>query len=146
VVKILEDRSFKDTVSFKELREMAKRCREVPEDSQSEETYWLGKLRRSDYLVERSGSNSISDDINPIALAEMTGIVKYDFASRRNAQELDKAKAFIRFSSSDDVFFHSSEGKMTSEIPPHGDPATKRPNMEWWEHWHSSGGRTRSCV
>ena len=32
---------------------MAKRCSDVPEDSEREETRWLGRLGRSDYLVER---------------------------------------------------------------------------------------------
>jgi hypothetical protein len=39
---------------------------EAPEDSEREETLWLGRLRRSDYLVERSRSSSPSDDSNPI--------------------------------------------------------------------------------
>jgi hypothetical protein len=42
VLKIHGDRSFKDTIGFNELQEMAKRCSEVPEDSE-EETRWLRK-------------------------------------------------------------------------------------------------------
>jgi DNA ligase-4 len=34
VLKIHDDRPFKDTVSFEELQEIAKRCRDVPEDSE----------------------------------------------------------------------------------------------------------------
>src|SRR5204862_8073276 len=44
MLKIHGDRSFKDTVSFEELQEMAKRCMEAPEDSEKEETRWRGKL------------------------------------------------------------------------------------------------------
>ncbi len=33
---------------------MVKRCREVPEDSKREKIYWFERLRKSDYLVERS--------------------------------------------------------------------------------------------
>jgi hypothetical protein len=56
-LKIHDDRSFKDTVSFEELQEMARRCREAPEDSEREETHWLGRLGRSGYLIERSRSS-----------------------------------------------------------------------------------------
>jgi hypothetical protein len=42
VLKIHDDHSFKDTVSFEELQEMARRCREAPEDNEREETHWLG--------------------------------------------------------------------------------------------------------
>jgi DNA ligase 4 len=38
MVKIYGDRSFKDTISFEELQQMAKRCSEVQEDSEREET------------------------------------------------------------------------------------------------------------
>jgi hypothetical protein len=37
---------------------MAKRCSEVPEDGEREETRWLRKLGISNYLVERSASSS----------------------------------------------------------------------------------------
>lgn len=65
VLKIHEDRSFKDTVSVDELQEMAKRCREVPEDGEREEANWLEKLQRvnpkSDYLVDTSTLSSPND-------------------------------------------------------------------------------------
>src|SRR5438045_1542924 len=44
MLKIHGDHSFKDTVSFEELQEMAKRCMEAPEDREKEETHWCGKL------------------------------------------------------------------------------------------------------
>ena len=44
VLKIHEDCSFKDTISFEELQEVAKRYGEAPEDSGSEETRWLQRL------------------------------------------------------------------------------------------------------
>jgi DNA ligase-4 len=72
MLKIHDDRSFKDTVSFEELQEMARRCREAPEESEREETYWLGRLGRSDYLVERSRSSSLSND-SPASVTEATG-------------------------------------------------------------------------
>ncbi len=51
VLKIHNDRSFKETVSFEELQEMAGQYREEPEDRETEEMYWLQRLRRSDYLA-----------------------------------------------------------------------------------------------
>jgi hypothetical protein len=62
MLKIHEDRSFKDTISFEELQEMAKRCSKVPEDSKREETRWLEKLGVPDYLDGRSRSCSPSHD------------------------------------------------------------------------------------
>jgi DNA ligase 4 len=54
VLKIHNDRSFKETISFEELQEMAGQCREEPENRETKEMHWLQRLRRSDYLVERS--------------------------------------------------------------------------------------------
>jgi DNA ligase-4 len=54
VLKIHNNRSFKETVSFEELQKMASRCRAEPEKSEKEKTYWLGKLQRSDYLNHSS--------------------------------------------------------------------------------------------
>jgi len=79
-LKIHEDRSFKGTVSFEELQEMAKRRREIPEDSEREETHWLRRLRGSSYRVERSRFSYPSNAVNPAAVAEMTEIDKYDRA------------------------------------------------------------------
>src|SRR5438045_1383092 len=62
MLKIHEDRSFKDTVSFEELQKMAKRCMEAPEDREREEIHWHGKLGISDYLTGRSMSISPCHD------------------------------------------------------------------------------------
>jgi len=42
VLKIHEDRSFKDTVSLEELQEMTRRCEEAPEDSEMKRCIGLG--------------------------------------------------------------------------------------------------------
>jgi DNA ligase-4 len=64
----VKDRTFKDTVSFEKLQEMAGRCRQVPEDSVREETYWLEGLQwadpKCDYLVDRSVSGSPSENLD----------------------------------------------------------------------------------
>jgi DNA ligase 4 len=45
VLKIHQDRTFKDTVSFDELQELARQSMEVPGDSKGgEEIYWFEKL------------------------------------------------------------------------------------------------------
>jgi DNA ligase-4 len=48
VLKIHQDRTFKDTVSFNELQGLAERSMEVPVDNQSEEEmHWLEKLQKA---------------------------------------------------------------------------------------------------
>lgn len=44
VLKIHDDRSFGDTISFKELQEMAQNCLAMPEKAQREEKYWRERL------------------------------------------------------------------------------------------------------
>jgi hypothetical protein len=39
MLKIYSDRSIKDTVNFKKLQEMTKRCKEAPKNSEREEIY-----------------------------------------------------------------------------------------------------------
>jgi DNA ligase-4 len=59
---------FKDTISFEELQEMAKRCSDVPEDSEREEIRWLREPGISNYLIGRSVSSSACHN----SLASMT--------------------------------------------------------------------------
>jgi DNA ligase-4 len=66
VLKIHQDRTFKDTVSFDKLPELARRSMEVPGDSESEEEiHWFDKLQKvdpkSNHLVEESIISSSSD-------------------------------------------------------------------------------------
>ncbi|KAH7114682.1 hypothetical protein EDB81DRAFT_873452 [Dactylonectria macrodidyma] len=69
VLKVHEDRSFRDTISFEELQEMAQRCLEIPDDGEQEEKSWLRRLRGYEHLVDRSRTSSPSDD----ACADATG-------------------------------------------------------------------------
>ncbi|KAH7117213.1 hypothetical protein B0J13DRAFT_652792 [Dactylonectria estremocensis] len=62
VLKVHEDRSFRDTISFEELQEMAQRCLEIPDDGEQEEKSWLRRLRGYEHLVDRSRTSSPSDD------------------------------------------------------------------------------------
>ncbi|KFA53720.1 hypothetical protein S40293_09645 [Stachybotrys chartarum IBT 40293] len=54
VLKVHEDRSFRDATSFVELQEMAKECQGISDDLQSEEETWLRKLRSGRDLGGRS--------------------------------------------------------------------------------------------
>jgi DNA ligase 4 len=92
MLKIHQDRTFKDTVSFDELQELARRSIEVPGDSESEEEiHWFEKLRKpdlkSDCLVEKSITSSPSDISNPAAVAGTTGIDTHDCPEKRSARE-----------------------------------------------------------
>ncbi|KAH7115591.1 hypothetical protein EDB81DRAFT_595044, partial [Dactylonectria macrodidyma] len=60
VLKVHEDRSFRDTTSFGELQEMARRCLEVPDGGEQEEKSWLRRLRGYEHLLDRSRTSSPS--------------------------------------------------------------------------------------
>jgi DNA ligase-4 len=62
VLKIHNDRSFKETVSFEKLQEMVSRCKAKPEESEKEKTHWLERLQKSDYLIKRSRSSFSCND------------------------------------------------------------------------------------
>jgi DNA ligase 4 len=102
LLKIHGDRSFKDTISFEELQKMAKRCGEVPEDSEREETHWLGRLGVSD--LKHSSLNYYSTEAT--------------WVNRQVAQLQEKA--------------HTGTKKrlMASETFPQGDSTIKRHRLE----------------
>jgi DNA ligase 4 len=79
VLKTHQDCTFKDTVSFDELQELAKQSTEEPGDSKSEEEiYWFEKLQKADSksgcLVQKSITSSSSGVSSPTTVAGMTGI------------------------------------------------------------------------
>jgi DNA ligase 4 len=118
VLKIHNDRSFKETVSFEKLQEMASRYRAEPEESEREKTHWLERLQRSDYLIERSRSSSPCNNSDH-AFKRETG---FGTSGRQSAQQQEKMTIAIRFS-------HSSKRKMALEISQLEDLATKRPKL-----------------
>ena len=126
VLKIHNDRSFKETVSFEELQEMAGQCREEPEDRETEEMYWLQRLRRSDYLVERSRSSSPCNDSDHAFETETTG---FGTSGKQSARQQGKLGSS-----------HSSKRKMASEISQPEDSATKRPKLGHENEQSSPGG------
>uniref|UniRef100_A0A8H7NHL9 ATP-dependent DNA ligase family profile domain-containing protein n=1 Tax=Bionectria ochroleuca TaxID=29856 RepID=A0A8H7NHL9_BIOOC len=54
VLKVHEDRSFKDVISFAELQEIATNCQGAPDDLRREEESWLRRLRSDGHLGGRS--------------------------------------------------------------------------------------------
>ena len=118
VLKIHEDRSFKDTISFEELQEVAKQCSEVPEDTEREETCWLRRLGRSDYLVEGSRSGAPSDNSNPAPLTETAGVDSYDRVCWQSARQQEKVNTDV------------GKRTMASEALPLCDSATKRLRLD----------------
>jgi DNA ligase-4 len=61
VLKIHEDRSLRDVVSFEELQEMAQSCLGIPRDGEEEEGSWSSKLRGSEASFGRSRTDSLRD-------------------------------------------------------------------------------------
>jgi DNA ligase-4 len=66
-LKVHNDRSFRDTISFKELQEMAKRCLNIPDDQEQEERSWFRRLQGYEQVVEGSRTSSPSDDSVSVA-------------------------------------------------------------------------------
>ncbi|CAH0055813.1 unnamed protein product [Clonostachys solani] len=67
VLKVHEDRSFKDVISFAELQEIATKCQGTPDDLRREEESWLRRLRTGGHLGGRSRksrSGSLSSPAN----------------------------------------------------------------------------------
>ena len=90
MLKIHQDRTFKDTVSFDELQELARQSMEVPGDSESEEEiYWFEKLQKTDSksgcLVQKSITSSSSDVSSPTAIVGMTGADTHDCLAEQSA-------------------------------------------------------------
>uniref|UniRef100_A0A8H7K726 Uncharacterized protein n=1 Tax=Bionectria ochroleuca TaxID=29856 RepID=A0A8H7K726_BIOOC len=67
VLKVYNDRSFRDSISFKEMQEMAKRCVEMPYDQEQEERSWFRRLGGYEQVVEGSRTSSPSDDSVSVA-------------------------------------------------------------------------------
>jgi DNA ligase-4 len=66
VLKIHQDRTFKDTVSFNELQELAERSMEVPADNWSEEEmHWLEKLQKAN-PKSPSSKRKITSEISSV--------------------------------------------------------------------------------
>ena len=61
VLKIHEDRSLQDAVSFEELQKMAQSCLRIPENGGQEEQRWSRRLRGFETLFDRSRTASPSD-------------------------------------------------------------------------------------
>jgi hypothetical protein len=81
ILKIHKNRSFKNTINLNKLQEIIKLCKEMSENSEREETYWLKRLRKFDYLIKRSRFSSPNDNSNPAPFIEAAGIDTYNRAN-----------------------------------------------------------------
>jgi DNA ligase 4 len=94
MLKIHEDRSFKDAIGFEELQEMAKQCSKVPEDSKREETRWLEKLGIPNYLVGRSRPRSPSCDWTKAPLVDRQIAQQQEKAITSTRKQIMASEAF----------------------------------------------------
>jgi DNA ligase-4 len=117
VLKVHEDRSFRDTVSFEELQGMAQRCLEKADDGKEEEKSWLGRLRGYEPVVDRSRTSSPSDDAVSIAAI---------CAGRQSTWRQEKSGTVDASQCLDDISLGSSKRKMAPEAAWHGNSTAKR--------------------
>ena len=114
VQKIHHDRTFRDTVGFDELQELVRQSMEVPEESESEDRYWLQKLKRadpeSDFLVK-----SISTVSDNLCLKESKGVNMPEYVNEWRDQEQEEGKRKTDFSPLDYSFFQPSKRKLSLE-------------------------------
>jgi DNA ligase 4 len=119
VLKIHDDRTFQDAVSFEELQEMARQCIGMPEDSEGEEMHWLERMRSFGDLTEESEVSSNDSDSGSVTVASASGA--YDMAGRSSVEEQGKADGAMGISG-------SSKRKMAS-IFPQDDAGGKRAKL-----------------
>ncbi|KAH6883508.1 hypothetical protein B0T10DRAFT_580496 [Thelonectria olida] len=121
VLKVHEDRSFRDTISFEELQEMAQRCLEIPDDAEQEEKSWLGRLRGYEHLVGRSRTSSPSDDAASVADIR---------AGRQSNRQQEKLATVVDSLCLDNISLGSSKRKITPEVALYGNSTVKRAKLE----------------
>ncbi|KAH6881050.1 hypothetical protein B0T10DRAFT_580829 [Thelonectria olida] len=102
VLKVHEDRSFRDTISFEELQEMAQRCLEIPDGG-------------------RSRTSSPSDDAASVA---------HICASRQSNQQQEKLATVVDSQCLDNISLGSSKRKITPEVALYGNSTIKRAKLE----------------
>jgi DNA ligase-4 len=118
VVKIHNDRSFRDAIGFEELQETAKRCLEIPDDREIEEESWFRRLRVCEQVADRSRTSSPRDDSVSVADEDVC-------VGRQGNQPQAKVETAVGTPRPENISFHASKRKMDSEFF-HGDSAFKR--------------------
>jgi DNA ligase-4 len=122
VLKVHEDRSFWDTISFKELQEMAQRCLETPDNGEEEEKSWLGRLRGYEHLrVDRSRTSSPSDDAVSVADS---------LAVRQSNRQQENLGTLVESQCLDNTSLGSSKRKKSPEVALYGNSTVKRVKLE----------------
>ncbi|EED17777.1 ATP dependent DNA ligase domain protein [Talaromyces stipitatus ATCC 10500] len=108
VLKIHWDRSFKDTVSFTELQDLAEKARAVPtEELQEENALWFEKVvstdKKNEYIVDKSQSTTTSSFTCTSSLSKSASLISPDLtppsvkqtpASLIRANKQNPSKAF----------------------------------------------------
>ncbi|KAH7115532.1 hypothetical protein EDB81DRAFT_819664, partial [Dactylonectria macrodidyma] len=117
VLKVHEDRSFRDTISFEELQEMAQSCLEIPDDGEQEEKSWLRRLRGYEHLVDRSRTSSPSDDA--VSVADIC-------VSRQSNRQQEKLVAAVESQCLDNISLGASKRKISPGIALYGNLTIKR--------------------
>ncbi|KAH7115401.1 ATP dependent DNA ligase domain protein [Dactylonectria estremocensis] len=121
VLKVHEDRSFRDTISFEELQEMALRCLEIPDDGEQEEKSWLQRLRANEHLVDRSRTSSPSDDAVSVA---------HIGACRQSNRQQKKLGTAVESQCLDNISLGASKRKISPEVALYGNLTIKRAKQE----------------
>ncbi|KAH7110965.1 hypothetical protein EDB81DRAFT_831389 [Dactylonectria macrodidyma] len=121
VLKVHEDRSFRDTISFEELQEMAQRCLEIPDDGEQEEKSWLRRLRGYEHLVDRSRTSSPSDDA--VSVADIR-------VSRQTNRQQEKLVAAVESQCLDNIALRASKRKISPEVALYDNSTVKRAKQE----------------
>jgi DNA ligase 4 len=120
VQKVHQNRTFKDSVSFDELQELARQSNEVPQDSESEERHWLERVRRadprSDCLLDTSMSSTACDNLDGISSARTTRAGKPESSDGRSIRERRKRKTSIGSSPSDNTSIRSLKRKLSGSF------------------------------
>ncbi|KFA77702.1 hypothetical protein S40288_10262 [Stachybotrys chartarum IBT 40288] len=122
VLKVHEDRSFRDTVGFEELQGTAQRCLEIADDGEEEEKRWLGRLRGYEPVADRSRTSSPSDDAVSIAAI---------CAGRQSTWRQEKSGTVDASRSLDDTSLGASKRKMAPEAAWHGNSTAKGVIVNW---------------
>ena len=82
MLKIHSDRTFRDSIGFTELQEMAKICMEIPDDREKEEQSWLRRLHGCRPIVDMSRTSSPSNNSSDSSVAD-------DYTGRQGTREQD---------------------------------------------------------
>ncbi|KAF2176644.1 hypothetical protein K469DRAFT_812757 [Zopfia rhizophila CBS 207.26] len=109
------DRTFKDTVSFDELQELARQSMEVPEESESENKNWLEKLKRADPKPNYLANSMNHTTSYNVGLEGSKRVNPPELLDERRDEKPENGKVKKDSSLFDDTFFQPLKRKLLSE-------------------------------